>query len=178
MKQTTNRRKASRLRYRVPVRFANDSTETTSEGQMLDVSSGGLAFKCKADEHRPREGQQIVTHFSIPNSEVHDSSAMTFSRTGYVLRVQQVSEALCNVAVRFDEPLPVGKVFFDTIGLYLSNPENQPQSTDDSIDADRDKSLELALEQRINELEHELAELKQLQLRHAQSAKTTESLQE
>ena len=173
MNQTTNRRRAPRLRYRVTVRFAKDSMEPTSEGQMLDVSSGGLALKCNADENCPLEGQQIVTHFSIPNSEAHDASVMEFSRTGRVLRIQQVNQSLRNVAVRFDEPLPVGKVFFDTIGLYHSNPENQSKSTDDSTDADKDRSLELAIEQRIDELEHELAELKELQLRNAQAAEET-----
>ena len=146
MDQTINRRRAPRLRYQVTVRFAKDSMEPTSEGQMLDVSSGGLAFECNADKNCPLEDQQIVTHFSIPNSKADDASVMEFSRTGRVLRVQQVNQSLRNVAVRFDEPLPVGKVFFDTIGLYHSNPENQPQSTDDSTDADKDKSLELAIE--------------------------------
>ncbi|OHB77361.1 MAG: hypothetical protein A2Z25_12885 [Planctomycetes bacterium RBG_16_55_9] len=174
MNKTTNRRRAPRLRYRVTVRFAEDSADNkpTSEGQMLDVSSGGLAFRCSADENCPHEGQQLVTQFSIPSPEVRDPSmsfdpaqdGMKFSRTGRVLRVQQVNEVLRNVAVRFDEPLPVGKVFFDTIGLYMPSPPGQNPSTD--IDGmDEDEFLGLAMEQRIKELEQELAELKCMRMR-------------
>lgn len=169
MKETINRRRAPRLRYRVTVRFAevSEAGQPTSEGQMLDVSSGGLAFRCRTDEKCPHEGQQLVTHFSIPNAEARDGSMMTFTRTGCVLRIQQVNSDLCNVAVRFDEPLPVGKVFFDTIGLYLSNPESQATSTEDDTGGEENQFLDVLLEQRIKELEYELAELKQLQVRHA-----------
>jgi hypothetical protein len=163
MNQTINRRKAPRLRCRVTVQFAKDATEPGSEGQMLDVSSGGLAFRCNADENCPHEGEQLVTHFSIPNFSVHDNSMLNFSRTGRVLRVQEVNPALRNVAIRFDEPLPVGKVFFDTIGLYRSNPESQSTSTSNDTETVEEKSLELTLEKRIKELEHELAQLKQMQ---------------
>ncbi|MEJ2703906.1 MAG: PilZ domain-containing protein [Sedimentisphaerales bacterium] len=177
MKQTTNRRKAPRLRYRVTVRFSDASTGrgVTSEGQMLDVSSGGLAFRCYADESCPHEGQQLVTQFSIPNSEVQGRPKMQFARIGCVLRVQQVNPSLRNVAVRFDEPLPVGKVFFDTIGLFFSTPQDRAAVTDGRPDADKDSLLGPMLEQRIRELEHEVAELRQLQRRHAQSVKTASS---
>lgn len=173
MSQTINRRRAPRLRYRVIVRYAENSEDkkVVSEGQMLDVSSGGLAFRCSADENCPYEGQSLVTQFNIPNAEVHDSSMMEFTRTGHVLRVQKVNPNLRNVAVRFDEPLPVGKVYFDTIGLYLSSPESQAVSTEENIGEVKDKSLELILEKRIEELERELAELKQMQFRNSQSAK-------
>ena len=169
MNRTINRRRAPRLRYRVTVRFAEDSkgVEAASEGQMLDVSSGGVAFRCNADAKCPREGQRLVTRFSIPNTKVHDFSMMEFTRTGRVLRVQEVNSIVRNVAVRFDKPLPVGKVYFDTIGLFLPNPASRHISTDDIAGAEERESFELMLEQRIEELEQELTKLKQLQIRDA-----------
>jgi hypothetical protein len=166
MNRTTNRRRAPRLRYCVIVRYAEnfEDNKTISEGQMLDVSSGGLAFSCNADENCPTEGQPLAVHFSIPNSRVRDASIMEFKRTGYVLRVQKVNPSLRNIAVRFDEPLPVGKVFFDTIGLYLSSPEDQNPPTEDHAGEDEDPSPGMMLERQFKTLEHELAELKRLVL--------------
>ena len=177
MTRATNRRKAPRLRCRVTVRFGEDSkgNEPTSEGHMLDIASGGLAFRCEADKNCPHEGQQLITHFSIPKSDGHDSTTMMkFTRAGRVLRVQEVNSLLRNVAVRFDEPLSVGKVFFHNIGLYLPNPASQTISADDEADMsngspllqNEDPSTESMLQQRINELEQELAGLRRLQLLH------------
>lgn len=167
MNRTKDRRRAPRLRYQVTVRFAEDAKnkEAASEGQMLDVSSGGVAFRYNAVENCPRRGQHLVVHFGIPNSKVHDASMMEFTRTGRVLRVQQVNSTLHIIAVRFDEPLPIGKIYFDEIGLFLPNPK---RPTDNLAGTDEGKSFELMVEQRIMELEKELAELKQLQLRKDQ----------
>ena len=75
---------------------------------MVDVASGGLAFRCNAGENCPQIGQKLVTHFSIPSSEVYDSSSMlSFTRTGVVLRVEILNPFLRHIAVQFDEPLPV-----------------------------------------------------------------------
>ena len=176
MNKTENRRRAPRLRYRVTVHYSEhtEGETTTSEGQMLDISSGGLAFRCNAVENCPYEGQQLNIRFSIPNSKVHDASMMDFDRAGRVLRVQEVNPTLRNVAVRFDEPLPVGKVFFDTIGLYHSNSESQDLLTDNNADEDNERTLELIIDQRIKELERELAKLKQMQLLNDLSDKTGE----
>jgi hypothetical protein len=177
MKQTVNRRKAPRLRYRVTVHFSDISSDghKTFEGQMLDVSSGGLAFRHYADKNCPHKGQQLLTRFSIPNSEANDCSMMEFTRTGRVLRVQQVNPTLRNIAVRFDEPLPVGRVFFDTIGLFLFNSKDRTRSTEDGTEIEKAQSLESMLEQRIEELEHELAELRQLRRQHTPPGRTTSS---
>ena len=67
------------------------------------------------------------------------------------------------------EPLPVGKVYFDTIGLFLTNPVIHHESIIESAGRDEGESFGLIVERRIEELEQELAELKQLQLRKARS---------
>ena len=108
MNRVDNGRREPRLRYQWTVLFAEDSRQTVSEGLMVDVSSGGLDFRCDAGENCPRVGQKLVTHFSIPDSEVYDSSSMmSFTRTGRVLRIEIINPFLRHVAVQFDEPLPV-----------------------------------------------------------------------
>jgi len=46
MKRVKNERREPRLRYQWTVLFAVGSSQTVSEGLMVDVASGGLAFKC------------------------------------------------------------------------------------------------------------------------------------
>jgi len=108
MKRVSNERKERRLRYQWTVLFSVDSSQIVSEGQMVDVASGGLAFRCGIGDHCPRTGQKILTHFSIPSSEVDDSSSMmSLTRTGRVLRVETINPSLRHIAVQFDEPLSI-----------------------------------------------------------------------
>ena len=105
MENNKNRRLEDRLSYQWPVIFAEDFTESVSEGVMVDVSSGGVAFMCRIDENCPALGQQLAMRFSIPSSE-EDTSAMTsFTRKGRVLRVENINSSLRRVAIQFDEPL-------------------------------------------------------------------------
>jgi hypothetical protein len=107
MGKSKYKRTEARLEHQWPVWFAEDFTETVSQGLMVDVSSGGLAFRCEAGENCPRVGQEISTRFSIPRSaEADDDSAITsITRSGRVLRVEQVSPFLRQVAIEFHEPL-------------------------------------------------------------------------
>ena len=106
MDEAKNRRIEARLCYQWPVLYAQDFKQTLSEGLMVDVSSGGLAFMCREDENCPQVGQKLVTRFSIPRSQEEDFSAMTsFTRSGLVLRVDHINSSLCQVAIQFDESL-------------------------------------------------------------------------
>ena len=106
MEQTKNRRLEERLQYQWPVLFAEDFTESVSEGVMVDVSSGGLAFICSFDDNYPISGQQLALRFSIPKVDEDNFSAMTsFTRIGKVLRVEDLDSSLCRVAIQFNEPL-------------------------------------------------------------------------
>ena len=106
MENIKNRRLEERLFYRWPVLFAEDFTQSVSEGVMVDVSSGGLAFMCRVDKNCPSTGQQIATRFSIPRTDEDDCSAMTsFTRMGRVLRVEDINTSLRRIAIQFDEPL-------------------------------------------------------------------------
>ena len=106
MAETGERRREERLQYQWPVWFAEDFEKTISQGLMVDVSSGGVAFTCKADGDCPQPGQQLAIRFSIPRGGAEDSLAsVSFNRTGRVCRVERVSSTLRRVAVQFDEPL-------------------------------------------------------------------------
>ncbi len=108
MDRTMNQRSEKRLRYQWTVLFTAGSNKTVSEGLMVDVSSGGLAFRCPVGEHCPQVGQQVVAHFSIPADKLHDPLSMnSFTRVGRALRVDALNPFLRHVAIEFDEPLPL-----------------------------------------------------------------------
>lgn len=107
MNRTIERRQEQRLRYHWPVWFAEDFNETLSQGQMVDVSSRGAAFTCHADEHCPYQGQEVTARFSVPRFGPTDSFDMaSFTRTGRICRVDNVSRFLRRIAIQFAEPLP------------------------------------------------------------------------
>lgn len=122
MDEIQNQRREARLQYRWPVWFAEDFKQTLSEGLMVDVSSGGMAFICNAGENCPQVGQKLATRFSIPRSEEDDSSDMTsFTRTGLVLRVDIVNTFLRQVAIQFDEQLSLKPYEQASIDMMHSN---------------------------------------------------------
>ena len=124
MGNTQNRRLEERLRYQWPVLFAEDFRESVSEGVMVDVSSGGMAFICGMDDNSPILGQQLALRFSIPRSDEDDFSAMTsFTRSGRVLRIENVNSSLRRVAVQFDEPLTLKPC--ELAGIALMQSQNK-----------------------------------------------------
>jgi len=107
MNKTKERRKEERLRYHLSVWFSEDSNKTAIKGIMVDISSSAMAFSCDADENCPHPGQRLTTRFSLPHTGRDYSSDMkSFTRTGFVSRVESTSDNLCRVAVQFDEPPP------------------------------------------------------------------------
>ena len=126
MEKLQNKRAEDRLCYRWPVLLAKDFTEAVSEGVMINVSSGGIAFLCKNDENCPQEGQDLALRFSIPRSEEDDPSAiMSFTRTGRVLRIDVQSHSLRQVAIQFDEPLSLKP--YQEAGIILMHSKNVEQ---------------------------------------------------
>ena len=107
MDDNNERRIEQRLRYHWPVWFAEDFGGVLGQGQMVDVSSGGAAFTCNANNQCPYPGQHITTRFSVPNLEEGDEFDMTnYTRHAHVCRVEHVNDFLRRVAVQFAEPLP------------------------------------------------------------------------
>ncbi|MGA2069975.1 MAG: hypothetical protein ABSG97_01390 [Sedimentisphaerales bacterium] len=107
MQNTSERRREQRLRYHWPVWFAEDFAGLLSQGQMVDVCSGGAAFTCYADMGCPYPGQNITTRFSVPYYHQDNRFDINdFVRSGQVCRVEHISNGLHRVAIKFFDPLP------------------------------------------------------------------------
>jgi hypothetical protein len=78
-----------------------------SVGQMVDISSGGAAFTCLASRGCPNPGQNITTRFSVPYYLPDESFGINdYVRSGSVCRIDELSNGLRRVAIRFFDPLP------------------------------------------------------------------------
>jgi len=107
MEEIIERRREHRLRYQWPIWFAEDFNEVLSQGQMVDISSGGAAFTCSADESCPYPGQRVTARFSVPRFALDSSFDMaSFTRHGRVCRVEEINGFVRRVAIQFAEPLP------------------------------------------------------------------------
>ena len=106
MGDNIERRTERRLRYNWPVWFAEDYNDILAQGQMVDISSGGAAFTCYAD-NCPTAGDHITARFSVPRYEDSDAFDLeSFIRDGNICRVEEVSPFIRRVAIQFAEPLP------------------------------------------------------------------------
>ena len=107
MDREIERRREQRLRYHWPIWFAEDFDDALSQGQMVDICSGGAAFTCYADERCPYPGQQITARFSVPRFGPDDSFDMAdFTCSGHISRIDEVSSFIRRVVLQFAEPLP------------------------------------------------------------------------
>ncbi|MDD5134477.1 MAG: PilZ domain-containing protein [Phycisphaerae bacterium] len=101
------RRREERLKIRGSVWFNPEGDKKTLQGQMVDVSSGGMAFTCYNKPDTPSPGQQITTKFSVPwflpDGEI---GRRKFTRTGKICRANNATSYLKRIAVQFAEPLP------------------------------------------------------------------------
>jgi hypothetical protein len=108
MDQQSDRRQEDRLDYRWPVWFSEDFTVSMSQGLMVDISSGGIAFDCPLEGTSLHENQHLTVRFSIPRFEGDDPTAtVSITRVGHVCRLEERKSGLCRVAIRFDTPLPL-----------------------------------------------------------------------
>ena len=106
MESGMERRREERLQYSWPVWFAEDFDNILTQGQMVDVSSGGAAFTCYADKC-PAHGERITARFSVPQFDEEDSYDMAnFIRDGHICRIDEMGPFLRRVAVQFADPLP------------------------------------------------------------------------
>ncbi len=106
MDSLMERRREKRLRYSWPIWFAEDFDDILSQGQMVDISSGGASFTCYADRC-PAPGDRITARFSVPRHEESESFDLSnFIREGDICRIDELGPYIRRVAVRFAEPLP------------------------------------------------------------------------
>lgn len=105
MDSIMERRREKRLRYSWPIWFAEDFDDILTQGQMVDVSSGGAAFTCYAD-NCPADGDRITARFSVPRYEDEESFDLTnIIREGEICRIDELGPYVRRVAVQFSEPL-------------------------------------------------------------------------
>lgn len=128
------RRTEKRLRYNWPVWFAEDYNDMLSQGQMVDISSGGAAFTCYAD-NCPEAGDRITARFSVPRYEDSDSFDLeSFIREGSICRVEELSPFVRRVALQFAQPLPFRPGENENAGENGEDEDKQqPEETVESI---------------------------------------------
>jgi hypothetical protein len=100
-----DRRREKRLNYHWPVFFAEDFAGNLSQGQMVDICSGGAAFTCLAEDS-PYPGQYITTRFSVPRyGQDNTFDLESHIRNGFVCRVDHINGYMRKIAVQFAQPL-------------------------------------------------------------------------
>ena len=99
-------RAEKRLRYRWHARFALNPKQKPISGQMVDISSKGMALLYHADKNCPKPDQFITTNFGVPYFDSEDSfDTVFFNRIGRVCRVDNLTSKVNRIAVKFTEPL-------------------------------------------------------------------------
>lgn len=104
MQKIKERRKEKRLYIEIPVRFAEETDGTFFQALMVDISSVGMAFICEADLNCPPVNQNLTMQFSIPRFDTSSSNMHQITRTGCVLRIDDLNGGRHRVAVKFDNP--------------------------------------------------------------------------
>ncbi len=108
MDMIDERRQEERLDYRWPVWFSEDTDHGMTQGLIVDVSSGGVAFHCGRGSRCPQSGQHLTVRFSVPRFESHDPTAtVSVTRRGEVRRVEEAAHGQSRIAVEFDCPIPI-----------------------------------------------------------------------
>ena len=104
--KSSDQRAEQRLRYRWPVRFASGDNDKITQGQIVDVSSDGMAMLCHSGKYCPRKNQLLNIDFGVPHFGLSHSLDVVFvNRTGRVCRIQKLSKIVNRIAVQFTEPL-------------------------------------------------------------------------
>ncbi len=106
MDKANEQRAEQRLSYRWPVHFTQNDKEKVFPGQIVDVSSEGIAFLCRSDENCPHLGQLLKINFGTPHFGHSNSfDTVLFNRIGRISRLDKLSSQVHRVVVQFTEPL-------------------------------------------------------------------------
>jgi hypothetical protein len=106
MGKAAEQRAEKRLRYRWHARFALIPKQKPLSGQMVDVSSKGMALLYHNDESCPGQDQLISTNFGVPYFDAGDSfDTVFFNRIGRVCRIDNLTNKVNRIAIQFAEPL-------------------------------------------------------------------------
>jgi len=106
MEKAKEQRAEKRLRYRWHARFALNPKQKPLSGQMVDVSSKGMALLYHNDKSCPGTDQLITTNFGVPYFDTGDSfDTVLFNRIGRVCRIDNLTSKVNRIAIQFVEPL-------------------------------------------------------------------------
>jgi len=106
MEKAKEQRAEKRLRYRWHARFASNPKQKPLSGQMVDISSKGMALLYHNDENCPVPNQSITTNFGVPHFDSGDSfDTVFFNRIGRVCRIDNLTSKVNRLAIQFAEPL-------------------------------------------------------------------------
>lgn len=130
MNDNSERRREERLDYRWPVWFGKDFTQTMSQGQMANISGGGIAFDYSSEGTCLRIGECLTVRFSIPRFQGDDpTTTVNVTRTGQVRRIEETESKSRRAALQFDTPLPLAANEASTLAsLCRGDLESQPCS--------------------------------------------------
>jgi hypothetical protein len=102
-----NRRIEDRLKLSGNIFFDFGDMPRTLQGQLVDLSSQGMAFNCYNRPNLPAPGSEITTKFTVPFlTEDGKAAGRKFTRTAKICRTVDTSSYLKKIAVQFVEPLP------------------------------------------------------------------------
>ncbi len=101
------RRSQQRLKLKGNIWINQEGSDKTLQGQLVDISSIGMAFVCHNKKGIPDYGQQITARFTVPFfTPQGDVQNRRFIRTAKVCRISSANSYLKRIAVQFAEPLP------------------------------------------------------------------------
>ncbi len=105
MENKIERRKERRLPIHWPIWFSDGSDATSIPAEMVNISSGGMAFVCENDKYFPKKDHAILLHFNVPRFMPDGSSKMVnFTRVGAVLNVKEQEDgSYCRISIQFTE---------------------------------------------------------------------------
>jgi len=88
--------------------YSESSNKTRYKGQMVDVSSCGMAFtRCATEENSFVTNQQITTRLDIPLFGTDSNYDMVrFDRVGRICRIEKLNSSTHRIALQFTQPLP------------------------------------------------------------------------
>ena len=128
MDETSDRRRESRLTYLWPVWFSEDFSQRMSQGLMVDISRGGMAFTYSLEEDDLEEGQSLSVSLSIPCLDDEDpASTVTITQAGHVRRIETLTDGQGHAAVQFDTPLRLGPTEQTALEIMAGDSAHGPQ---------------------------------------------------
>ena len=100
-----------RLNYNWPMWFSKKPEKRFTdakcfEGQMVNISSVGVIFRCGVEENNLHVGQRIKMRFRVPRFGWFEPfSILLTTHTGRICRVYDVNNLWRQIAIKFEEPL-------------------------------------------------------------------------